>query len=126
MFERHDWFAERAIDACNRASEIAVTEHTTPAIQSTTMSPCFVATAARGTPMAEEIGALRRFRDGHLRTNIVGEVLVDAYDSVGPDLAARILSRALRRITSAFAMSAKSRSAAPARPAECRGRDACA
>jgi hypothetical protein len=89
-FERHYWFAVRAIDACNTASEIAVTEYTTPAIQFTTVSPCFVATAAYGTPMADEIGVLRRFRDRHLRTNVVGQALVDAYYAVGPDLAAVI------------------------------------
>lgn len=89
-FERHYWFAVRAVDACNAASEIAVTEYTTPAIQFTTVSPCFVATAAYGTPMADEIGVLRRFRDRHLRTSPIGQALVDAYYAVGPDLAAAI------------------------------------
>ena len=89
-FETHYWVAARAIDACNSASPIAVSEYTTPAIEFTTVSPCFVATAAYGTPMAEEIGVLRRFRDRHLLTNPVGEALVAAYYEVGPDLAAVI------------------------------------
>ncbi len=89
-FETHYWVAARAIDACNTASPLAITEYTTPAIEFTTVSPCFVATAAYGTPMADEIGVLRRFRDRHLLTNPVGEALVDAYYEVGPDLAAVI------------------------------------
>lgn len=86
-FESHYWVAVRAIDACNATSPIAITEYTTPAIEFTTVSPCFVATAAYATPMAEEIGALRRLRDRHLRTNPLGSALVDAYYAVGPELA---------------------------------------
>lgn len=89
-FERHYWIGVRATDACNATSTIAVTEYTTPPIEFTTVSPCFVATAAYGTPMADEIGVLRRFRDRHLLTNPIGEALVSAYYEVGPDLAAEI------------------------------------
>jgi hypothetical protein len=66
---------------------MAVTGFTTPAIVFTTVSPCFVATAAYGTPMAEEIGVLRRFRDRYLRGNAVGEALVSIYQQVGPVMA---------------------------------------
>lgn len=96
-FERHYWIGVRATDACNAASTIAVTEYTTPPIEFTTVSPCFVATAAYGTPMADEIGVLRRFRDRHLLTNPIGEALVSAYYSVGPDLAAEIAEDDERR-----------------------------
>lgn len=86
-FEAHYWIAVRALDACNASSPLAVTEYTTPSIQFTTVSPCFVATAAWGSPMADELGALRRLRDRHLRSNAIGEALVDAYYAVGPTLA---------------------------------------
>ncbi len=83
----HFWIAVRAVDGCNASSAIATAEYTTPDIQFTTVSPCFVATAAYGSPLTDEIGALRRFRDRHLRTNAVGRALVGAYQTVGPMLA---------------------------------------
>ena len=39
---------------------------------------CFIATAAYGTPMAEEIQILREVRDGYLLTNTAGRALVDS------------------------------------------------
>jgi hypothetical protein len=48
---------------------------------------CFIATAAYGTPMAEDIQALREFRDRYLITNPVGEKLVSTYYRVSPPMA---------------------------------------
>jgi hypothetical protein len=50
-------------------------------------SPCCTATAAYGSPMAEEIGILREFRDQYLMTNPVGRAFVDFYYRVSPTIA---------------------------------------
>jgi alpha-tubulin suppressor-like RCC1 family protein len=50
-------------------------------------SRCFIATAAYGTPMAEEIQIFRQFRDECLLTNPPGQALVDFYYEVSPPIA---------------------------------------
>ncbi len=49
--------------------------------------PCFIATAAYGTPMADQIDVLRQFRDTFLLTNPVGTAFVDLYYTVSPTIA---------------------------------------
>jgi hypothetical protein len=98
-------FGMRAYDLCNTPGPLITDEVTTTEINFTTVSPCFVATAAHGTPMADEVRVLRRFRDRHLRTNAAGRALVDAYYAIGPTAAGaideheslRVLARAALR-----------------------------
>ena len=49
--------------------------------------PCFIATAAYGTPMAAEIDTLRDVRDSYLLTNSAGTAFVDTYYRVSPAIA---------------------------------------
>jgi hypothetical protein len=89
--------AVRAHDYCGRKGPIATDQVTTTAIQYTTVSPCFVATAAYGTPFAAEIDVLRRFRDEVLLEWALGRAFVDAYYEHGPVLADWIRESEWRR-----------------------------
>ena len=50
-------------------------------------SPCFIATAAFGTPMAHAIDSLRIFRDVFLLDNAFGTAFVDLYYRISPSIA---------------------------------------
>jgi hypothetical protein len=54
---------------------------------STPRPGCFIATAAYGTPLAEQIQILREFRDEYLLTNPLSQAFVDFYYKVSPPIA---------------------------------------
>lgn len=58
---------------------------------------CFIATAAYGTSMAEEISILRRFRDHTLERSSFGKKIVVLYYRVSPPLAKLISKSNLKR-----------------------------
>ena len=62
-----------------------------------TITPCFIATAAYGTPTAEQIDVLREFRDLVLVENSVGSQFVDLYYQVSPPIADFIAGNDLLR-----------------------------
>lgn len=49
--------------------------------------PCFIATAAFGTPLAREIDFLRAYRDEKLASNQLGRSLVSTYYLLSPAIA---------------------------------------
>ena len=53
-------------------------------------SPCFIATAAYGTPLHEDINVLRDFRDHYLMPNPIGQAFVKIYYNASPPLAEMI------------------------------------
>jgi hypothetical protein len=54
--------------------------------------PCFIATAAYGTPMAAEIDVLRDVRDTYFLGNVFGTAVTDAYYRVSPAIADTVAS----------------------------------
>lgn len=76
---------------------VAYAAFRTPAREFTTVSPCFVATAAYGSPLAAEIGVLRQVRDRYLASHALGRALIDAYYAVGPSMAGQIRAHAWLR-----------------------------
>ena len=56
-------------------------------LQASLISPCFIATAAYGTALHEDINVLREFRDEYLMPNPAGRAFVRIYYNTSPPLA---------------------------------------
>jgi hypothetical protein len=89
---------------CSEAGPAMLAEFTTTERVFTTVSPCFVATAAYGSPLASEISVLRRVRDRYLASHGPGRLLVATYYDVGPKLAGLVREHAWLRALSRAAL----------------------
>jgi hypothetical protein len=83
----HYYIGIQAYDECFNRSPVTVVEITTAEREVGTVDACFVATAAYGSLMANDVEVLRGFRDVYLRSNVFGELAVEAYYTFGPLLA---------------------------------------
>ncbi|MBP8807427.1 MAG: hypothetical protein KBG48_17550 [Kofleriaceae bacterium] len=89
--------AIRAFDECRNYGPLTTTSFTTLERTAGEVDACFVATAAYGTALANEVTMLRQFRDAALRRSVLGELFVGTYYTVGPVFATMIdQSEALR------------------------------
>jgi hypothetical protein len=91
--------AVRAIDNCGNAGPIATATFTTPERQSGAVDACFVATAAYGSLLANDVEMLRRFRDNLLKHSVLGELAVETYYTFGPPVAGVVGESDLLRAT---------------------------
>lgn len=94
----------RATDECLNEGPVVSLSVLTPRPEAGTVDACFVATAAYGSLMANEVVALRGFRDRFLRTHATGELLVESYYTFGPALAKLVAHSPLLRRTARAAL----------------------
>ncbi len=94
----------RAIDDCrNRGALTFVTFRTTDRPNGT-VDACFIATAAYGSVMANDVEMLRRFRDLLLHDTVLGELAVEAYYTFGPAVSGVVGESELLRATARAAL----------------------
>lgn len=80
----------RAYDDCRNESPLLVVPFTTSDRTLGEVDACFVATAAYGSLMANDVEMLRHFRDTALRNNVLGELFVETYYTFGPAVAGMV------------------------------------
>ena len=73
--------ATRTVDADGNINETWVNR------TAATISPCFIATAAYGTALHDDINVLRDFRDEYMMHNPAGRAFVKIYYNTSPPLA---------------------------------------
>ncbi len=91
--------AVRAYDDCHNTSAIASTTFVTAARRAGEVDACFIATAAYGSLLANDVDMLRRFRDRLLKHSVLGELAVETYYTFGPSVAGVVGESDLLRST---------------------------
>jgi hypothetical protein len=85
--QTHYYVGVRAYDGCMNYGPLRVIDVVTDPRRTGEVDACFVATAAYGSIMANDVDLLRRFRDMTLRRSVLGELAVETYYTFGPALA---------------------------------------
>jgi hypothetical protein len=97
--ETHYSFGIRAFDNCGNVSPVTVVDVDTLPRKVGEVDACFIATAAYGSLMANDVEMLRRFRDLALKHSVLGELAVETYYTFGPSVAGVIGESDLLRWT---------------------------
>ena len=77
----------RPYDNCFNRGTVATTSFTTLDREVAEVDWCFIATAAYGSAMANDVELLRHFRDSLLQQSVLGQLAVSAYYTFGPAVA---------------------------------------
>lgn len=91
--------AIRPYDDCHNTGPIRVLNFRTPERTMGEVDACFIATAAYGSVLAQDVDMLRHFRDAVLRRSVLGELAVEAYYTFGPPVAGVVGESELLRWT---------------------------
>ena len=89
----------RAYDNCSNTSPLTVVDATTLPRSVGEVDACFIATAAYGSLLANDVEMLRRFRDLAMKHSVLGELAVETYYTFGPTAAGIIGESELLRWT---------------------------
>jgi hypothetical protein len=103
--ETEYYIGVRADDNCHNFSHVVTTKVTTLASKVGEVDACFVATAAYGSLMANDVEMLRHFRDSFLQNTALGELFVEGYYTFGPGVAGVVSQSELLRATARDALS---------------------
>lgn len=94
----------RAVDDCGNKGSLLVVPVRTGERKAGEVDACFVATAAYGSLMANEVEMLRHFRDSMLSRSVLGQLAVSAYYTFGPTVAGVVGESELLRSTARGAL----------------------
>lgn len=89
----------RATDNCDNASPIAIVDVMTGERKTGEVDACFIATAAYGSVLANDVEMLRRFRDLAMSRSVLGQLAVTTYYTFSPPAAALVGESDLLRHT---------------------------